>query len=168
MDKLQPNSHVIHPKEILEKETQGASRFNNTLALKITNIVGSMWSAYLFGLLSLMSLPAILVAINSSFRNDFPSWIIATSMITLIAWISQNFLQLVLLPIIMVGQNVIQGQQDAKADADHKTLTYLANLQDEQMTLLENQAKAIGLLRQDLLSRTASGSKTTAKQTVKV
>lgn len=156
MDKLQPNAHVIHPKEILEKETAGANRFNNALAVKITNVVGSMWSAYLFGLLSLMSLPAILVAINSHFRNDFPSWIIATSMITLIAWISQNFLQLVLLPVIMVGQNVIQGQQDAKAEADHKTLTYLANLQDEQMILLENQAKAIGLLQQDLIQRKAT------------
>jgi hypothetical protein len=165
MDKLQPNSHVIHPKEILEKETAGASRFNNALAVKITNVVGSMWSAYLFGLLSLMSLPAILVTINSHFRSDFPSWIIATSMITLIAWISQNFLQLVLLPVIMVGQNVIQGQQDAKADADHKTLTYLANLQDEQMTLLENQAKAIALLQQDLL-RHKSGS--TQKETANV
>src|SRR5487761_1547641 len=151
MNKLQPNIHVIHPKDILKIETADANRFNNALALKITNVVGSMWSAYLFGILSLMSLPAILVAINSSFKHDFPSWIIATSMITLIAWISQNFLQLVLLPVIMVGQNVIQGQQDAKAEADHKTLTYLANLQDEQMTLLENQSKAIALLQQDLL-----------------
>lgn len=169
MDKLQPNSHVIHPKEILEKETEGANKFNNALAVKITNVVGSMWSAYLFGCLSLMSLPAILVTINGNLRSDFPHWIIAASMITLIAWISQNFLQLILLPIIMVGQNVIQGQQDAKADADHKTLTYLANLQDEQMTLLENQAKAIGLLQQDLLSRSAaSHAKTTTKQTMEV
>jgi hypothetical protein len=58
-------------------------------------------------------------------------------MITLIAWISQNFLQLVLLPVIMVGQNVIQGQQDAKADADHKTLTYLANTAEEQIEMIK-------------------------------
>lgn len=150
MSKLQPNAHVVHPKDILKREEAGANKFNNALALKITNIVGSMWSAYLFGLLSLMSLPAILVAINGSFRNDFPHWIIATSMITLVAWISQNFLQLVLLPVIMVGQNVIQGQQDAKAEADHNTLTYLANLQDEQMTLLENQTKLLELLQRDI------------------
>lgn len=150
MNKLQPNAHVIHPRDILQREEAGANKFNNALALKITNIVGSMWSAYLFGLLSLMSLPAILVAINGSFRRDFPHWIIATSMITLIAWISQNFLQLVLLPVIMVGQNVIQGQQDAKAEADHNTLTYLANLQDEQMTMLENQSKLLELLQRDI------------------
>jgi len=143
---LEPNKHVIHPKE-LRREFTGINKFNNTLAVKITNTVGSMWSAYLFALLSLTSLPAILVAVNPSFRADFPSWIIAASMITLIAWISQNFLQLVLLPVIMVGQNVIQGQQDAKAEADHKTLTYLANLQEEQMVELKTQIEILEYLK---------------------
>ncbi|MEI9913595.1 MAG: hypothetical protein WDN66_01085 [Candidatus Saccharibacteria bacterium] len=67
--------------------------------------------------------------------------------ITLIAWISQNFLQLVLLPVIMVGQNVIQDRQVAKANADHRTLTYLANLQEEQMTELKNQTEILEYLR---------------------
>lgn len=149
MDKLQPNTHVVHPRDLLKKEEAGINKFNNMLALNITNTVGSMWSAYIFGLLSLMSLPAILVTINSNLRHDFPSWIIATSMITLIAWISQNFLQLVLLPVIMVGQNVIQGQQDAKAEADHKTLTYLANLQEEQMIELKNQSEILAYLKKE-------------------
>jgi ferritin len=38
----------------------------------------------------------------------------------------------------MVGQNVIQAQNEAKADTDHKTLTYLATIQDEQMLELKN------------------------------
>ncbi|HUD10147.1 MAG TPA: hypothetical protein VMR28_00565 [Candidatus Saccharimonadales bacterium] len=150
MDKLKPNENVIHPKELLKKEEGGITKFNTGLALKITNSVGSMWSAYLFAILSLMSLPAILVLVSPSLRHDFPSWIIAASLITLIAWISQNFLQLVLLPIIMVGQNVIQGQQDAKAEADHKTLTYLANLQDEQMTELKNQGEILEFLKKTI------------------
>ena len=37
----------------------------------------------------------------------------------------------------MVGQNVIQDHQQAKAEADHRTLTYIANLQEEQMKELE-------------------------------
>jgi len=147
MNKLQPNVHVIHPKELLKKEQVGINKFNNGLALRITNVVGSMWSAYLFGILSLLSLPAILVTMNPHLRHDFPSWIIATSMITLIAWISQNFLQLVLLPVIMVGQNVIQGQQDAKAESDHQTLTYLANLQEEQMAILKQQSEILEYLK---------------------
>ena len=137
MDRFKKNIHVIHPKKILiGKKTQSGS-FNNKLEVKITNMVGSMWSAYLFGILSLLSLPAILVLVNPHLRSLFPSWIVAGSLITLIAWISQNFLQLVLLPVIMVGQNVIQDHQQAKAEADHRTLTYIANLQEEQMKELE-------------------------------
>ncbi len=144
---ITPNKHVISPKDLLKKESVGISKFNNALALKITNVVGSMWSAYIFACLSLMSLPAILVLIDPGLRQDFPKWIVNASLITLIAWVSQNFLQLVLLPIIMVGQNVIQGQQDAKAEADHRTLTYLANLQEEQMTMLKIQSEILDYLK---------------------
>ena len=150
MTKIQPNENVIHPKELVKQEQKSVNRFNNKLALKITNGVGSMWSAYIFALLSLMSLPAILVLVSPSLRHDFPKWIIAASLITLIAWISQNFLQLVLLPIIMVGQNVIQGQQEAKADTDHKTLTYLANLQEEQMVELKNQGEILDYIKKEI------------------
>lgn len=37
------------------------------------------------------------------------------------------------------GRNVIQSQNEAKAETDHNTLTYLATLQDEQMMELKNQ-----------------------------
>lgn len=143
MDQNKKNHHVVHPKRLIKHAQGPVQRFNNNLALKITNAIGSMWSAYIFALLSLCSLPAIIVLINPSARSDFPKFIINASVITLIAWISQNFLQLVLLPVIMVGQNVIQVKQDAKAEADHETLTYLANLQEEQMTLLEGQKEIL-------------------------
>ncbi len=133
MERFKENIHVIHPKTLFLKKKRQAGNFNSKLAVKITNIVGSMWSAYLFAIISLLSLPAILVLLDSHFRSLFPKWIVTGSLITLIAWISQNFLQLVLLPVIMVGQNVIQDHQQAKAEADHRTLTYIANLQEEQM-----------------------------------
>lgn len=144
--RAQPNAFVVHPAELRAEPSSAISRFNTRLAVRITSVMGSMWSAYVFALLSLMSLPAILVALNPGLRSWFPAWLVVSSVITLIAWISQNFLQLVLLPVIMVGQNVIQSQQDAKAEADHRTLTYLANLQEEQMTLLARQQKILGEL----------------------
>jgi hypothetical protein len=70
------------------------ARFNSRIALLITLAVGSMWCAYLFIALALVSLPA---AIKSG------------DTIILVAWISQTFFQLVLLPVIIVGQN-IQGE----------------------------------------------------------
>jgi hypothetical protein len=153
MDLLKPNEHVVNPRELLKKEEQGAAKFNTALALKITNGVGSMWTAYLFTLLALVSLPAILTQGHFVGTGTFPKWLISVSLIALVAWVAQTFLQLVLLPIIMVGQNVIQGQQNAKAEADHRTLTYLANLQDEQMALLKNQSEMLELLKKDLSHR---------------
>ena len=125
--------HVIHPKEILEKELKGVAKFNYWLAVKITNSVGTMWCAYAFLILDLFMLPPVIKA------NSVMIWI---------TYIAQTVLQLVLLPIIMVGQNVIQSQSEAKADADHKTLTYLAKLQDEQMQELKNQTEILIKLQQ--------------------
>jgi len=63
--------------------------FNRRIAEKITSFVSTMWCAYLFVALALISLPA---AINSE------------DVITIVDWAAQTFLQLVLLSIIMVGQ----------------------------------------------------------------
>lgn len=59
-------------------------RFNTWLALKITASAGSMWCAYAFAVIALVS---------------FPSAIVAGAPIIIVAWIAQTFLQLVLLPI---------------------------------------------------------------------
>jgi hypothetical protein len=67
---------------------------NGRVALIITAVVGTMWCAYIFTLIALISLPA---AISSG------------QAIVIVAWIAQTFIQLVLLPIIIVGQN-IQGK----------------------------------------------------------
>lgn len=147
---LQPNEHVIHPSQLLKKPEAGFAKFNTALALKITNTVGSMWTAYTFGILALVSLPAILTQAKFVKAGTFPHWIISVGLIALVAWVAQTFLQLVLLPIIMVGQNVIQGQQSAKAEADHKTLTYLANLQDQQMQELKIQGEILDYLKKHL------------------
>lgn len=131
-----PHIHVQHPRELLRKEEQGITKFNTALALKITNGVGTMWTAYIFSVLALLSLPAILVQGSFVSAATFPKWLISVSLIALVAWVAQTFIQLVLLPIIMVGQNVIQAQNDAKAEVDHNTLTYLAVIQDQQLEIL--------------------------------
>ena len=150
MTNFKPNAHVIHPEQILSKDLQGAAKFNDRVAVKITKGVGSMWTAYLFCLLTFVSLPAVLSGVFPSLAHHFPHWLISASLIALVAWVAQTFFQLVLLPIIMVGQNVIQSQQDAKAESDHKTLTYLANLQDEQMTELKNQGEILEYLKREI------------------
>ncbi|MGH7234162.1 MAG: hypothetical protein ACREF7_01820 [Candidatus Saccharimonadales bacterium] len=49
----------------------------------------------------------------------------------------------------MVAQNIASNATDAKAEADHMTLTYLANLQDEQMVELKNQTRILSYLQKN-------------------
>ncbi len=88
--------------------------FNKRLAVTITSNVGTMTSAYVFCVLALLSLPAVLSAFNV-FAHVFPAWLVKASLIALVAWIAQTFLQLVLLPIIIVGQNVQAEAADKRA-----------------------------------------------------
>ena len=107
-------------------------RLNAAVAVRITKIVGTMYCAYVFTLLALVALPA---AIQQG------------SVTVLINWLSSNFLQLVLLPIIIVGQNVISAAQDARAEADHETLTALHQMSVQQIHILKGQNEILDLLR---------------------
>jgi hypothetical protein len=81
-----------------------AARFNQWFAVKITAGVGTMWCAYAFAALALVSLP---------------SAIASGSAVTLVSWISQTFLQLVLLSVIIVGQNVQAAAADKRSEATY-------------------------------------------------
>jgi hypothetical protein len=81
-----------------------AARFNQWFAVKVTTGVGTMWCAYAFAALAFVSLPA---AIASG------------SAVTLVSWISQTFLQLVLLSVIIVGQNVLAAAADKRAESTY-------------------------------------------------
>lgn len=89
------------------------ARFNKKVAVSITRFVGSMTCAWIFSVLSLVSFPAVLTTVFG--LSVFPHWLVAVGLITLVAWIAQTFLQLVLLSVIMVGSNVQQEAADARA-----------------------------------------------------
>lgn len=109
-------THVPHPRIELRKAKRAprvadqlardnaVNRFNTYLALKITAAVGTMWCAYAFALLALVSLPTA----------------IRGGVATTITWTAQTFLQLVLLSIIIVGQNVQSAAADARAQATYE------------------------------------------------
>ena len=106
-------------------------KLNTFLAVLITNSVGSMWCAYLFTLIAVISLPA---AIHSH------------DPIVIVGWIAQTFLQLVLLPIIIVGQNVQAAASDARAEGDHDTLIAIHTLTSEVYDISQQQTKILELL----------------------
>jgi hypothetical protein len=109
-------------------------RFNNWLALLVTKVVGTMWAAYVFALIAFISLPGAIQA----YQNG--------DTVLAISWLSQSFLQLVLLPIIIVGQNVISAHQEARAETDHETLTTLHSINVHQLQILEAQQRIIDQL----------------------
>lgn len=105
---------------------------NEWLAEKITDAVGTMWCAYLFTALTLISLPSAIASHN---------------VLTIVTWVAQTFLQLVLLAIIQTGQNVIGNRQQqmikqiedntAKTEATAKRIEHIVRLieKDEEKEL---------------------------------
>ena len=140
--------HIRHPRiasrlaekpvkvaDLLPRDT-AVSRFNTRVAILITKAVGSMWCAYAFALFDLISLPAAI-------RGGAPG---------IVSWVAQTFLQLVLLSVIMVGQNVQGAAADKRAEATFHdasaTLHEVAHLQGHlaaQDVLLTRIAAQIGL-----------------------
>jgi hypothetical protein len=103
--------HKPHPR-IAEHKKTGPPKtadehvgFNGKVAIIVTGVVGTMWCAYAFAVLALVALP-------SALRSGDP--------LQLVQWISQTFIQLVLLSVIIVGQNISSRASDKRAEMTYK------------------------------------------------
>lgn len=121
------DAHIPNPR-IAERAKSGPHLtkhehvgFNGHLALLITGAVGTMWCAYIFAAIAIISLPAAIT-------GGVP---------TLISWIAQTFLQLVLLSVIMVGQRVAAQASDKQALQTYKDAEALLKVQDEVHRLIK-------------------------------
>jgi hypothetical protein len=110
--------HIPHPRIAERKHDRPVKvkdesvGVNGHVALIITAVVGTMWCAYVFTLISLVSLPD---AVKSG------------SLITIISWIAQTFIQLVLLPIIIVGQNIQGKASDKRSEQTYNDAEAILN-----------------------------------------
>ena len=111
--------------------------FNGRFAMIITNAVGTMWCAYLFAALALISFPAAVEAGTSA----------------LIAWIAQTFLQLVLLSVIMVGQKVAAKASDKQALQTYKDAEAILEIQDEVHRLIKINNELTEEIHQSLINK---------------
>ena len=132
--------HVARPVKVSEQLPHGnlAARFNSWFAVKVTNGVGTMWCAYAFAALALVSLPSAVASHNA---------------VTLVSWVSQTFLQLVLLSVIIVGQNVLATAADKRADATYNDADAVLH---EVVKLQEHLAAQDEVLQKLLGERAAS------------
>jgi hypothetical protein len=94
----------VKVRDMARKDT-AVHRFNNRVGLIITLVVGTMWCAYLFAVIAMVSLPSAITSHNLTI---------------IIAWVSSNFLQLILLPIIIVGQNLQAKASDQRAESTYE------------------------------------------------
>lgn len=109
--------------------------FNSRIGLFITKRVGTMWAAYVFFALTLVSLPAALAS---------------GSALVMVSWVAQTFLQLVLLPIIIVGQNIQAAASDARAKATYDDATAILHEARQIQSHLLAQDAALDKLIKDL------------------
>lgn len=115
-------------------------RFNARFGLKVTTVVGTMWCAYLFATIALISLPSTLKTGN---------------LFEIVVWISSSFLQLVLLPIIIVGQNIQAKANDKRAEDTYKDAEAVLREAEEIQHHLEAQDERIN----EILERLAAIAK---------
>jgi hypothetical protein len=129
--------HEQSPVKVADQATPG---LNGKIALILTKSVGTMWCAYAFAILAIIGFP-----IGSASPRDY------------VVWLSQTFIQLTMLSVIMVGQNLLSAASDKRAedtwkDADatfhtaHQIQEHLS-IQDghlaEQAAKLENIIAAL-------------------------
>ena len=126
---LETHAHVRHPRELLEQKKNAVRRsnkflyYNDLFLAWVTNHV--LASVLLFDaalVIPLLAIPA-------------PEAVKIT-----LGVVSGSWIQLWALPALQRSQNKTQAQNDAKAEVDHETLTYLATLQDRQMAELQGIA----------------------------
>ena len=133
-------THVPHPRvaerrlegptkahDVVKRETP-VQRLNARVGLFITVVVGTMWCAYLFACIAFVSLPSTIKQHSATL---------------LVLWLSSEFLQLVLLPIIIVGQNIQARAADKRAEDTYNDADAVLHEAMQIQAHLEAQDKAI-------------------------
>jgi hypothetical protein len=108
----------IGPRQI-RRDLKAADSFNAKVAVLLTRAVGTMWCFWAFNGIALISLP-------SAIRTG--------NLTVLINWVSSNWIQLILLPALMVGQNLQNIAADARAA---KTFEDIETVKGEMATALD-------------------------------
>ena len=128
--------HVPHP-HIAARKKSGPPKttdehvgFNGKFALLLTTTVGTMWCAYAFSVLALVALPS---ALNGG-------------LLTMIQWVSQTFIQLVMLSVIMVGQNILGKASDKRAEMTYDDADATFHEAEQIQAHLQAQDEAVNAL----------------------
>ena len=112
------------------KSTDEHVGFNGRFALLLTTAVGTMWAAYAFAILALIALPSAL----------------GGGLLPLVQWVSQTFIQLVMLSVIMVGQNIVSRAADKRAEMTFRDAEAIFHEAEQIQAHLKAQDDALNTL----------------------
>jgi hypothetical protein len=141
-----PHPHLKHraehgPVKVADVRPSGnpVTRFNTRAAVIVTRAVGTMYTAYIFALLAFYGLPTAI--------KGGPS--------ALVLWVSSEFLQLVLLPIIIVGSAVLAAVTDRLAKRQFDDVEAILHQQDQVARHLAAQDEKILAILERIDTNTA-------------
>ena len=138
-----PHPHTKNRKQANQEPSQGKN-LNRKLGLWVIKHVGSMWAAYLFAALALISLPATL----------------ATGDVRVIVdWLTQTFLQLVLVSAVLVGQNQMNREAENRAEATFNDATAILHEVEQLQKHMAQQDVERAQLRHLLGGKLGNSSK---------
>ncbi len=113
--------HVLREARLSPGEIRVAATavkgFNAKTAVIVPAVLGSMPFFWLCVVLSLLSLPEVTTVFDTEvlkgalgLSHFFPAVVLKVSLVGLVAWLAQTFIQLVALPILQVSSNATQAQ----------------------------------------------------------
>jgi hypothetical protein len=129
--KHQPHPHTPRNINLIHEAEQASAGFNQKIAIALTRGVGTMACAYCFTLLAIAGFPNLLGPSVSQY----------------VQWISQTFIQLTMLSVIMVGQSILGRKAELQAEEAFNTTQ--KSYHDIEQIALHLQAQDEELLRQD-------------------
>ncbi len=132
--------HHSHP-HIEERKKTGPPKtrdsyggINGRIALVLTTAVGTMWCAYVFAILALLVVPQE----------------VHGGLLTFVQWVSQTFIQLVMLSVIMVGQSILGQTSDKRAEMTYRDAEATFHEAQQIQAHLKVQDEAIGAILERL------------------
>jgi len=139
-----------HTRHFVKTDTL-IQKINAAVGLRITLLVGTMWAAYLFAIVAFYSLPSTIKQHSAT---------------VLVLWLSSEFLQLVLLPIIIVGQNIQARAADARAAKTFEDVEDARQKIEHAISLLDVHTEgglhdAVGMIIDAINAKSAPGGAAT-------
>lgn len=145
------------PRDVHKMHKQSLS-FNEEMVVLAAALLGSPWTVYVFCTLALLALPALLVSISILPASLFPSAILSTSFVALVAWVAQTFIQLVALAILQ-AYGVIGGKKTDLMMKEMYRTSKLAYKDSEVLLKLTDEMHALLKLNNQLTAEIHSSLK---------